>query len=197
MKYKDFSHNSYRSANGRGGNNGQPKHRLLKSVLLVIFAAVSLYGLKLLVTPVVSTMASFFEESSTAISYVINKGSVKQDGNVTNTLLIGVDKREYLPSGVLTDTLIVLSYNHKTQRVTMLSLPRDLWITDQATKINGLYSMGGIDLLKQNIEEKLGIPIHYYALVGVEGFEQAVDTIGGVNVYVERTFDDYRYPRLG
>lgn len=193
MKYKDFSKNHYRARRNSNGK-GRP---WLKSAVMIAIAAVSLFGLKMLLTPVVGSLANLYEDSSTAISYMINRGSILQDNGVTNTLLIGVDRREYLPSGTLTDTIIVASYQHQTQRISLLSLPRDLWIAEYGTKINSVYSAGGIEALKQVIEDKLGLPIHYSALTSFEGFEAAIDAIDGVDLYVERTFDDYRYPRPG
>lgn len=198
MRYKDFSKNSYKSKRQRNGERKNALNsRWLKSAAVIAGLVVLIFGLKMMLSPVVGAMASFFKESTTAVSYMLNKDAVKQDNGVTNTLLIGIDKRDTIPTGTLTDTLIIASYHHKTQKISLLSLPRDLWISDQSSKINSLYSTGGIELLKSTLQEKLGLSIHYHALVGFEGFEKAVDAVGGIELYVERGFDDYMYPRSG
>jgi hypothetical protein len=40
----------------------------------------------------------------------------------------------------------------------------------------------------------LQIPIHYYARIDFTGFKKIVDELGGVDIYVERSFTDYRFP---
>lgn len=198
MRYKDFSKNSYKASRNRNGERkNNPSSRWLKSAAVVAGLAVLIFGLKMMLTPVVGAMASFFQESSTAVSYMLNKDSIKKDNGVTNILLVGVDARETVVTGALTDTLIIASYHHETQKVSLLSLPRDLWINEQGSKINALYSTGNIELLKSVLEQKLGTPIHYYAVIDFRGFEKAVDAVGGIELYVERGFDDYTYPRPG
>jgi LCP family protein required for cell wall assembly len=75
-----------------------------------------------------------------------------------------------------------------------------------AGKINSLYSIGemqdypkggGIGLLKSKVEEILGLKIHYNARIDFDGFRKGVDTLGGIDITVDNTFDDYEYPREG
>lgn len=198
MQYRDFSQNRYKAKWYRNGKRGNGFFsRWVKPLVMVVSTGVLIFGLKIFLSPVVGVMADILSESGTAVTYMLNKDSIRQDGQVTNILLIGIDRRATLSSGTLTDTLMIVSYHHDTQEVTLLSLPRDLWIDEQKSKINALYSLGGIDLLESTIQAKLGIPVHYYVLVGFEGFEKAIDAVGGVDVYVERGFDDYMYPRPG
>lgn len=56
---------------------------------------------------------------------------LKQDENgLTNVLLVGIDTRPNDPGLQNTDTIIVATYNNKTQAVTLLSIPRDMWVED-------------------------------------------------------------------
>jgi LCP family protein required for cell wall assembly len=62
-----------------------------------------------------------------------------------------------------------------------------LWIElpNYANRINTLDVVGGTKLLKQVLQVKLGIPIHYYARIDFGGFVKAVDALGGITVDVE------------
>jgi LCP family protein required for cell wall assembly len=137
------------------------------------------------------------------------------DGRV-NVLLLGLDERPVAhgqPSR--SDTMIVASLDTRAQKATLLSIPRDLWVAipdmDGGViyhKVNtahfwGQYwhypdgkegTDGGPELAKRTVEYNLGIPIHYYARIDFEGFEKAVDLIGGLEVDVPREIVDREYP---
>jgi polyisoprenyl-teichoic acid--peptidoglycan teichoic acid transferase len=81
-----------------------------------------------------------------------------------------------------------------------------LWIQTYRSKINAIYTIAenspngkstGPQELKKALEDVLGIPIHYYALVTFDLFENAVDIMGGVNVTVDNSFTDRFYPVEG
>jgi LCP family protein required for cell wall assembly len=128
----------------------------------------------------------------------------------TNFLLIGRDAT----GGGLTDTIIVASYFHKEQKMTTVNIPRDMVYRDNLTgtteKINALseFAQGLIDQKNQYFskyrsgDEYLGeflgkdldIPIHYVASINFNGVKEVVDTLGGIEVNVENTFTDYKYP---
>lgn len=125
---------------------------------------VVLFGMKLLLTPIVKTLAAVWDESTTAISFML-PGSAKipqDEGGHTNVLLVGIDKREFQPyqytgpdgelsrNGFLADTIILASIDTKGQLVHMTSLPRDLWVripafetvAEQHAKINAVHALG-------------------------------------------------------
>jgi LCP family protein required for cell wall assembly len=130
-------------------------------------------------------------------------------------LLIGMD------SGVgrntaLTDTMIVASLDPVARTVSMLSIPRDMVdvpLPDGRIyrgKINGLVSWvrhhpsdfpgshgDGQAVLAAAISELLRIRIDYWAQVDLRGFISLVDSVGGVNVMVERGFCDPTYDEYG
>lgn len=219
MKYTDFN-------NQRMSINDKPRtKKWFKSAVLIALLAITIYGVKLLVQPIGSVLGSFLSNSTSIISYMISNKKIAQTDGVTNALLVGIDRRGSVPytfigeggkishNGFLADTIIVASFNHQTQEITLLSLPRDLWVKvepfgrvgAQYTKINAAHALGdefnydggGMALLKKVVEDILGIPIHYWARIDFEGFEKAVDAIGGVDIFVENSFDDYMYPREG
>ena len=90
------------------------------------------------------------------------------------------------------DTMIVLTIDPVTKTAGMLSVPRDMYVNipgfNSYNKINAalymgdLYKLpgGGPILAMKTVENFLGIPIQYYALVDFTVFEKMIDTIGGV-----------------
>src|SRR5699024_11914821 len=82
-------------------------------------------------------------------------------------------------------TMILLSLNQKTNSLVMLSIPRDtrIYIPGHGMhKINHAYAYGGVPLSLQTVEDTFNIPINFYDLVNMEGFEDGIDAIGGINV---------------
>lgn len=108
-----------------------------------------------------------------------------------NFLLLG-------KSGGLTDTIMVCSYDPKTQTAAMLSIPRDTFIgknKNRATasdKINSLYTDDNPDKIIEAVNEITGLDLHYYVVVDTNALIELVDEIGGVtfNVPIDMSYDD-------
>lgn len=98
----------------------------------------------------------------------------------------------------LTDTIILFSYNPRTQEASILSIPRDTFIgndPDEATafdKINSVYQFG-VDKILKEVSELTGFDVENYVVVDTAGFRELVDTIGGVtfNVPMDMKYDSY------
>lgn len=126
-------------------------------------------------------------------------------GKMTSALIVGIDSRS-AKSGLLnTDSMIIATYHYDSKKVTMVSVPRDLYVKipneGWYTKINAFYSHGegikkgsGLNYLKSTLQNLTGIEIQYYAMVDLQGFKKIVDAVGGVTINVENTFTDYTYP---
>ncbi len=128
---------------------------------------------------------------------------VKQtkDGSV-NILLLG--KGGGLHDGPdLTDTIILANINPEKNRVTMISIPRDLYLTSTKSKINKVYAEGqqknkqGILLSRAAVNSLTGVSPDYAVVIDFSGFEKLIDLLGGVDVTVENRLDDYAYPVEG
>jgi LCP family protein required for cell wall assembly len=113
---------------------------------------------------------------------------------VLNILLIGLDSKWNLRAQN-TDVIIVLSVDKKTKQVSLLSIPRDLWVyipTVGWSRINVAHRKGyvngypgeGPGLLSRVIEIHFGIPIQHWVRVDFEGFRRVVDELGGVEMTV-------------
>ena len=124
------------------------------------------------------------------ITYRMGTRGVQQgaaDPERTNILVLGADKGEYDPGR--TDTIILVSVDPKAKEVGVLSVPRDTRVMIPGrgyNRINTAYAFGGPQLAKKTVENWLGIDIDYYVVVDFAGFEHIVDTLGGVEIDVEK-----------
>lgn len=121
------------------------------------------------------------------------------NGNI-QVLLLGISGGTH-QGPELTDTIIFASINPAKNKVALISLPRDLWIPELSEKINAVYAIGnqtdkqgGRKLTKKIVTEVLNQPVGYVFVIDFDGFVKAVDLIGGLDIVVDTTFDDYEYP---
>ena len=128
---------------------------------------------------------------------------LKNDAGHTNLVLLGIGGEGH-EGADLTDSILFVSLDLAESTATMISLPRDIWIPSMQAKINTAYHYGterrpdgGLDLAKSTVAEILGVPIHYVVVLDFQGFVQAIDAVGGIDLEVERSFDDYKYPIPG
>jgi len=130
-----------------------------------------------------------------------------------NILLLGSDTDQKFGTSAggatvyLAQTDIIITIDPTTNTVGMLSIPRDFYINIPGYGMGKLdeafahgYGMGqggfngAVDLSRQTIQQDFGIPINYYAWVGLDGFVKVIDTVGGVDVDVTHPITDDTYP---
>lgn len=122
----------------------------------------------------------------------------------------------------LTDSMMLVNIQPKAHTVSLISIPRDLMVhiptntTGGADhKINAAYMIGLSDknypdkpaqfrgedgggrLAEYMVSQVLGVPVEQFVGVDFSGFIKTIDTLGGVTVQVDRTFDDFQYPIEG
>ncbi len=136
----------------------------------------------------------------------INKLRGEGDGRV-NILILGIGGPGHQGPD-LTDTIMIASIDPTNNQVSLLSLPRDLWVKipgDGSQKLNAAYAYGkdysksknlidqerdGLDLLDKTLAPTIGIPIHYHAIIDFTAFKEAVNAVGGVTFDVpEQLYD--------
>lgn len=130
-------------------------------------------------------------------------GSLRPLQQTHNILLLGMDQRSLGYAG-RTDTIMVLSLDQVNSRAALLSIPRDVYLPIPGvgySRINTAYGFGeerqpngGLALLSSTIEKNFGIPIHNYVRVDIQGFEEIVDALGGVDVTVDCDLYDEKFP---
>jgi LCP family protein required for cell wall assembly len=115
-------------------------------------------------------------------------------GDVLHLLLIGLDSTRNL-GGQNTDVIIVAAVNKDTKQVSLLSIPRDLWVyipTYGWSRINVAHKIGhrtgypggGPGLLGETIRINIGTPIDHWVRIDFQGFARVVDALGGVDMVV-------------
>ncbi|MFD4998903.1 LCP family protein [Streptomyces buecherae] len=135
-------------------------------------------------------------------------------GSGTNYLIVGSDSREGMSDeekkdlhtgsadGKRTDSMMILHVGDNGN--TMVSLPRDSWVTipaftgsesgkripEQQQKLNAAFSIQGPELLVRTIEYNTGLKIDHYAEIGFGGFAKIVDAVGGVEMDIPRDIKD-------
>ncbi|MFP3389672.1 LCP family protein [Brevibacillus sp. SIMBA_040] len=131
-------------------------------------------------------------------------------------VIVGVDTRKNI--GMLnTDVLVVAVANPVTQKLTMVSLPRDTRVQIPGDpgyhKVNEVFALGenikkqaeskglpetenGMTLLKKTLDHMLGISVGHYVQLDFEGFTAVIDKLGGVKVDVDRDLV-YELPKEG
>ncbi len=114
----------------------------------------------------------------------------------TNFLVLGVAGENH-SGGDLTDSIIFVSLENQTGKTLVLSLPRDIWIAPLRAKLNSVYHYEGMEETKKAVGEILGQKINYSLVIDFNLFTKAVDLLGGVEVEVEKSFDDQKYPLTG
>lgn len=114
------------------------------------------------------------------------------DKDIINILLLGIDRRSKFETGFRTDIMILASLNKKTNKVTLISVPRDLWYG--GGRINAYYMRYGFEGMQNAFEEITGMRPDRYVLTDFEDFSWIVDAMGGIPVDVEVTFTDSNYP---
>jgi LCP family protein required for cell wall assembly len=161
--------------------------------LIILFAAVGVGGLYVYATYRYDQIKKIHAKHLVAAA---------PPGKPFNLLLVGSDSRAFVSNstqvnafgnestagGQRSDVTMVARFDPATKSVTVLSIPRDLWVdipgsgpVSGMNRINAAYDSGP-DLLVQTIERDLDIPINHYVSVGFPGFSGMVNALGGIDL---------------
>lgn len=181
---------------------------------LVIFAIFFLIGMFMLykisntINKVSAEENSFFHnilslipKSTSIINKIIPSKEINPfEEDQINFLILGIRGADDPNGGLLTDTIMVASIERSTNRLALISIPRDIY-TDipgvaKKYKINDAYAIGersdqdngGLELAKETVEQISGLDIHFTMSVNFEAFQELINTLGGITVYVPRDF---------
>ncbi len=184
---------------------------MVKKLLIIVAAFVGIY------------VAYFIFRGASFYNYIAKSGIKNTPAPVEKTeytfLLLGYGGPGH-DGPYLTDSMMVAHVDLKKNNVSLVSLPRDLWVKLPTksgevfhSKINSIYQMGMYEwknypdvkvgktgtpeLVKQAVQTVTGLNIDNVVTVDFAGFEKAIDALGGIDVMVQKTFDDYGYPIEG
>lgn len=138
-----------------------------------------------------------------------------------NVLILGYGGAGH-DGGSLSDSIMVAHIAPKDKKVVFIFIPRDTWVEipvrsdrKEKFKINNAWAIGSSDTLyplkepvykgeegpgnlaKHVVSNVIGMPISYYVAIDFEGFNNAIDAVGGIEVNVSTAWDDYFYPVKG
>lgn len=137
------------------------------------------------------------------IKTLFSHGNLKSYNNHVNILFLGIAGANH-DGPNLSDSIVVVSYDLKTNSLTTISIPRDVWSEALRDKLNSAYAYGeakkkggGFILAKAEVESIVGQPIHYAIAINFDQFEKLIDFLGGVEVNVENSFVDKEFPITG
>lgn len=172
--------------------SGRAKKKTKRLIPIVLIIAI-LIALALFLISLTGT--------NTVVNFNFLGNNLKLSGGRVNVLFLGIPGGTY-DGSTLTDTIMVASYNLKTNQVYLISIPRDLWLPALKLKANAVYQVGlsqgnGLGFSKVVMGNILGIPIQYGLRIDFRGFEKVVDTLEGIDVTVDKSFDDFNYPIKG
>jgi len=123
-----------------------------------------------------------------------------KDPDRLNILLLGYRGADDPNGGMLTDSMMLVSLKKSTGQVALISIPRDLYVTIPGTqikeKINFAHAYGeekqpnggGIAYSKAIVSEVTGLYIDYAVSINHQAFKEIVDTVGGVDIYLDKPF---------
>lgn len=111
-------------------------------------------------------------------------------------LIMGVDhanpskSQDYSFDGARTDTMMLARISTRSRSLSLVSIPRDskVYLADGrgTDKINAAHALGGPDLAVATVQDSFGVPVDNYVVINFSGVKQLVDTLGGVDIYVEK-----------
>lgn len=192
-----------------GISNGLKKSLFLIIFPIIIISAFLFAGAKFMGTT--ENIYEFENSSKTEIISQFKKILLASDNELrknqngeTNILLLGIAGSGHNGEN-LTDTIIILTISSDQKKVTINSIPRDLYVElperQYWGKINAIYAYrakdnprDGIKILSREIKKITGIPINYYVLANFEAFKKIVDVVGGIDYTLEEDLSDPAFP---
>lgn len=177
------------------------KKKIIVSVVIVVVAIIGAFIWKAgsVVSQITSSDGSLL--SGLARSFPVAKEQLKmtEDGQI-NIALMGMRGKNVPGGGLLADTIMVLSIKPEENRASLVSIPRDLYVslpTGDQQKINAAYHYGeaqgegkGLVAMKEALGAITGQPIHYAASINFAGFTEMIDNLGGIDITLDEAFDE-------
>ncbi|NDJ79203.1 MAG: LCP family protein [Chloroflexi bacterium] len=126
--------------------------------------------------------------------------------DAVNIVILGLDARPGEGDWTRTDSVMLLNVNPDDMRVSLLSIPRDVFISvpgegeQRLNSINGMAESeqpgSGPALVMASLEESFGVEVQHYIRLNFSGFEAIIDAVDGVEIDVPHAIRDEEYPTL-
>lgn len=183
------------------------KHVWINRAAILLLAALAIFLLSKGVLILVQKSNADFYFSLVSNFLLTPESEIKTLGGRTNILIMGKSGGDHAGPD-LTDTMMFVSVTNPTPTkeasINLISIPRDIWVTDLRAKINSVYYWGnkkkeggGLALARSETEKIVGQAVSYGLVIDFEGFKKIIDALGGIDLVVERSFTDEKYPIAG
>ncbi len=181
---------------------GAKKNHRVRNIVLIVSGILLLFVLGFLFKAgsVVQkvTKGNVFENIVRSLPGVPNTLKGEKEGRI-NVLLLGMRGAGVEGGGLLADTIMVASIFPEKNAVSLVSIPRDLYVTIPGTndqrKINYAHYAGeengkaqGLEVMKQAVANVTGLEIHYAISIDFAGFQELVDSLGGIDLHLDQPF---------
>jgi LCP family protein required for cell wall assembly len=178
---------------------GKAKKVFLTLISLVLIAALGIVGYAIFMFSRLDrsekdNTSSYIQQPSAAPAW-----TVISDNDVTNILLIGIDKNEDGSDG-RSDTNMLISINNKTKTLHLVSFLRDTYLeipTVGKSKLNSAFAHGGPSLTMQTLENNFRVNIDKYISVNSENFATIIDKMGGLDINMNKALCDAENRNMG
>ncbi len=190
----------------------QNKKRLKKVAILILILLLAGYGAFRLgsahSTIEINNDTTFWQKIANIFSFGANEPVDKdyimpnKEENRFDILLLGIrgedDPNAKDGGPLLTDTMMLLSYDKISQKASLVSLPRDLYVKinkNKKDKINaayeyGYYNNGGLTFIKDLVSKITGVYIDKAVVINFSSFEKIIDEIGGIDITLAKPFEE-------
>lgn len=194
-----------RPAQGGNGRRRKKKKgggvkRFFRALLVVVLvASIGVIAYALLMTSRLdrsdsADTTSYIQQPKAAPAW-----SVISDQNVTNILLIGIDKNDDGSDG-RSDTNMLISIDNRTKTLRLVSFLRDTYLeipTVGKTKLNAAFPNGGPALTMQTLENNFRINIDKYISINSDNFAAVIDKMGGLDIKMDQAVCDAENRNMG
>src|SRR6202049_4594847 len=179
------------------------RHRMARGSLVAAGFVVSITpGVALYFMPAIQVALRDTGQVNTSLGGTAQLTPVSSTEHLASTapftlLLLGSDSDSKFAGDYLTQSMILTRVDPATRQVTMLSIPRDLWVrlcTGNNGKIDQAFLHGGAQCAIQTVQRNLKVHIDYYAWIGLQGLVSVLNQLGGVNVIANNPVMDDYYP---
>jgi len=188
----------------------KPKRKTLKIIIISIVVVILGIGLWVGLTAfnAIKKITALSSGNNSLFSFLgdANKSQIKGESEGrTNILLLGMGGKNH-PGGNLTDSMILVSIDWKSKKIAMINIPRDLWVQIPgygSAKINEAYTHGeqnskttggGGQVASDIVSKIFGVPVHYFVTMDFQGFKDIVNSVGGLDINVDKAINDPLYP---
>ncbi|MFL2116448.1 LCP family protein [Marinilactibacillus psychrotolerans] len=167
------------------------------TILLTIIVGIGAFVAWRVYSDVQSSTNEMYEEAGH--DQIRNKPVVVDDGkDPFSVLLMGIDTGDMGRTDQgRSDTMMLMTVNPNTKKTTIVSIPRDTYteIVGKGTmdKINHAYAFGGTSMAMNTVQKLFDIPVDYYVSVNMEGLQQIIDAMDGVDITPQLTFEQAGY----